>query len=168
VLSRRIGEVIRRDAQLNRRMQISHMMVPVNDQDEALAFYTDKLGFELRADVPFPGGRWLAVGPASQPDLEVVLIDPDMGPFAPEVVAKVREVVSYGAIGAGILRVDDCHAAYEELRGRGVEFTEEPSERFYGIDAGFRDTSGNPWRLTQQLPPEVVAANLEAERNGAV
>jgi len=142
------------------------MMVPVNDQDEALAFYRDTLGLELRADVPFAGGRWLAVGPASQPELEIVLIDPAMGPFAPDVVEKVRELVSLGAIGAGILRVEDCRASYEELRARGVEFIEEPTERFYGVDCGFRDPSGNPWRMVQPLPLEAITANLEAERNG--
>jgi catechol 2,3-dioxygenase-like lactoylglutathione lyase family enzyme len=139
--------------------RVSHMMLPVNDQDAARDFYVNKLGFEQRADVPFAGGRWLTVGPASQPDLEVVLIDPAMGPFSEDTVAKVRELVSLGAIGAGILAVEDCRAAYEELRRRGVEFTEEPSERFYGVDAGFRDPSGNPWRMVQPVPAEVAAAN---------
>ena len=148
-------------------LRLSHTMVLVNDQDEALAFYTDKLGLELRADIPFAGARWLAVGPPSQPEIEIVLAHPDMSPQSDEVKAKLRELTSLGAIGAGIFQVEDCRASYEELRSRGVEFTEEPVERFYGIDSGFRDPSGNPWRMVQPLPPEVAAANARAENSAA-
>ncbi len=129
-------------------MQISHMMVLVHDQDEALAFYRDKLGFDVKQDVPFDNARWLTVSPPGQ-ELEIVLIVPEMGRQSPEVAGKVRELMALGAIGAGILSVEDCRAAHRELVAKGVEFTEEPVERFYGIDAGFRDPSGNPWRLTQ-------------------
>jgi catechol 2,3-dioxygenase-like lactoylglutathione lyase family enzyme len=134
-------------------MQISHMMVRVHDQDEALAFYRDKLGFEVKQDMPFDNARWLTVSPPGQ-DLEVCLLPPEMGTWSPEVTTKVRELMALGAIGAGIISVDDCRATHRELVAKGVEFTEEPVERFYGIDAGFRDPSGNPWRLTQiaQVP----------------
>jgi catechol 2,3-dioxygenase-like lactoylglutathione lyase family enzyme len=135
-------------------MKISHMMVAVHDQDEALAFYRDKLGFDVKQDMPFEDGdaRWLTVSPPGQ-DLEIVLIVPEMGRSA-EIAGRVRELMALGALGAGILSVDDCRAAHRELVAKGVEFTEEPVERFYGIDAGFRDPSGNPWRLTQiaQVP----------------
>ena len=130
-------------------MQISHMMVRVHDQDEALAFYRDKLGFEVKQDMPFErDARWLTVSPPGQ-DLEVCLLPPEMGAWSDELAGKVRELMALGAMGAGIIRVDDCRAAHRELVAKGVEFTEEPVERFYGIDAGFRDPSGNPWRLTQ-------------------
>jgi len=129
-------------------MQISHMMVLVHDQDEALAFYRDKLGFDVKHDMPFDNARWLTVSPPGQ-ELEIVLIVPEMGRQSPEIAGKVRELMALGAIGAGILSVEDCRAAHRELVAKGVEFTEEPVERFYGIDAGFRDPSGNPWRLTQ-------------------
>jgi catechol 2,3-dioxygenase-like lactoylglutathione lyase family enzyme len=138
-------------------MQISHMMVLVHDQDEALAFYTEKLGFEVKNDMPFDAHRWITVSPPGQ-DLEVVLVVPEMGPQSPEVVAQLRELMALGALGAGILRVDDCRATFRELVERGVEFTEEPVERFYGIDAGFRDPSGNPWRVTQIAPQPAGAS----------
>ena len=124
------------------------MMVTVHDQDEALAFYVDKLGFEVRADIPFAGHRWLTVGLPDQ-DVEVCLLPPEMGPQSDEVKAQTRNLMALGALSAGIIRTDDCRADYQRLLERGVEFTEEPVERFYGIDAGFRDPSGNPGRLTQ-------------------
>ena len=142
-------------------MQISHTMIPVNDVDGALDFYVDKVGFEKVADVPFPGGRWLTVRAPGQ-ELELVLVSTDMGPQSDEVKQRLRDLVALGAVPAAILRVDDCRAAYERLRERGVEFTEAPEDRFYGVDAGFRDPSGNPWRLTQPHSDEVVAERLAA------
>jgi len=94
------------------------------------------------------GARWLTVSPPGQ-ELQVCLLPPEMGTWSSEVTTKVRELMALGAMGGGILSVEDCRAAYRELVAKGVEFTEEPVERFYGIDAGFRDPSGNPWRLTQ-------------------
>jgi catechol 2,3-dioxygenase-like lactoylglutathione lyase family enzyme len=129
-------------------MKISHMMIAVHDQQEALDFYTSKLGFEVKQDMPFEQHRWIALSLPGQ-DLEVVLVVPEMSPQSPEVAAQIRELMAIGALGAGIIQVEDCRATYRELSERGVEFTEEPVERFYGIDAGFRDPSGNPWRLTQ-------------------
>jgi uncharacterized glyoxalase superfamily protein PhnB len=140
-------------------LSVTHMMVLVTDQDAALDFYVGKLGFEKRADVPFSGARWLTVAAPGSPDLELVLIVPEMGPQSEEIKQRVRELVGLGAIGAGILAVEDCQAEYERLRDAGVEFTEEPTERFYGIDAGLRDPSGNPWRLVQPVPADVAAAN---------
>ncbi|MEA2126361.1 MAG: hypothetical protein QOI80_3143 [Solirubrobacteraceae bacterium] len=135
-------------------MQISHMMIYCRDQDEARDFYVDKLGFEVESDVAFGEDfNWLTVRVPGQ-DLVVGLMPPHAGPHPPEIVDRVRELLALGGMMGGILNTDDCRRDYERLRERGVEFTEEPEERFYGIDAGFRDPSGVPWRLTQ--PAEVV------------
>jgi uncharacterized glyoxalase superfamily protein PhnB len=124
----------------------------VHDQDEALAFYTDKLGWEVKADVTLPemgDFRWLTVGPADQ-DISIVLMK-IMGPPLMDATTteQVRDLMGKGFAGTVFLTTDDCRASYEELSGRGVEFTEQPEERPYGIDAGFRDPSGNSFRLTQ-------------------
>jgi catechol 2,3-dioxygenase-like lactoylglutathione lyase family enzyme len=133
--------------------QLTHVQVWVTDQDEALAFYTDKLGFEVRADVTLPevgDFRWLTVGPAAQPDVAIVLMAiPGPPVMDPETAEQVRTLVAKGFAGTIFLSTDDCHASYEELKGRGVEFVEEPEERPYGIDSSFRDPSGNHIRLTQ-------------------
>ena len=125
----------------------------VHDQDEALAFYTDKLGMEVRADATLPemgGFRWLTVGPAGQPDISIVLMAiPGPPVMDPETADRVRELMGKGFAGTVFLTTDDVRASYEELKARGVEFTEEPEERPYGIDSGFRDPSGNSFRLTQ-------------------
>jgi catechol 2,3-dioxygenase-like lactoylglutathione lyase family enzyme len=125
----------------------------VHDQDDALAFYTQKLGMELRADVTVPemgDFRWLTVGPVGQPDIAIVLMAiPGPPVMDEETNEQVRDLVAKGFAGTLFLTTDDCRAAYDELRSRGVEFTEEPEERPYGIDAGFRDPSGNSIRLTQ-------------------
>jgi catechol 2,3-dioxygenase-like lactoylglutathione lyase family enzyme len=133
-------------------MQISHMFIPCRDQDEARDFYCDVLGFELKADVPLGEDyRWLTVSVPGQ-DLEVVLMPPSAGK-EPELARRAEEVVALGGWSGGVISTDDCRRDYEQLRAKGVEFTEEPTERFYGIDCGFRDPSGVPWRLTQ--PAEV-------------
>jgi len=134
-------------------IKIANAQLWVHDQDEALAFYTEKLGWEVRADVTLPemgDFRWLAVGPAGQDDFSVVLMAiPGPPVFEEETVAMIRETMSRGVAGAVFLTTDDCQASYEELKARGVEFNETPEERPYGIDAGFRDPSGNSFRLTQ-------------------
>jgi catechol 2,3-dioxygenase-like lactoylglutathione lyase family enzyme len=134
-------------------IRIANAQLWVHDQDEALDFYTRKLGFEVRADVTMPelgDFRWLAVGPPGQEDFSVVLMAiPDPPVFEPETIEQVRTLMGKGAAGTIFLTTDDCRASYEELKGRGVEFVEEPEERPYGIDAGFRDPSGNHLRLTQ-------------------
>jgi catechol 2,3-dioxygenase-like lactoylglutathione lyase family enzyme len=125
----------------------------VTDQDEALAFYTEKLGMEVRMDVTFAemgNFRWLTVGPASQPDVAIVLMPIPGPPVMDEAsAAQVRDVLARGFSSTVFLTTDDCQGDYELLRGRGVEFSAEPEERPYGIDAGFRDPSGNNIRLTQ-------------------
>ena len=133
--------------------RISTAQVWVHDQDEALAFYTEKLGMELRADVTVPemgNFRWLTVGPPGQEDVSIVLMAiPGQPMLSDETVEEVRNLMAKGLAGTVFLATDDCRATYEELKARGVEFTEEPEERPYGIDSGFRDPSGNHFRLTQ-------------------
>jgi catechol 2,3-dioxygenase-like lactoylglutathione lyase family enzyme len=134
-------------------IKLANAQLWVHDQDEALAFYTQKLGMEVRADATLPemgDFRWLTVGPAGQPDVAIVLMAiPGPPVMDPETADQVRSLVAKGFAGTVFLTTDDCRAAYEELKGRGVEFTEEPEERPYGIDSGFRDPSGNSFRLTQ-------------------
>jgi predicted enzyme related to lactoylglutathione lyase len=134
-------------------IRIANAQIWVHDQDEALAFYTEKLGWEVRADVTLPemgDFRWLTVGPAAQPDFSVVLMAvPGPPVFEPETTEQVRSLMAKGAAGTIFLTTDDCQASYEELKARGVEFVDTPEERPYGIDAGFRDPSGNHMRLTE-------------------
>ena len=134
--------------------KLSYAHLWVHDQDEALAFYTEKLGMEVRTDVTVPelgNFRWLAVGPPSQPDIGIALMAiPGPPMMDPDTAESVRSLVSKGFAGTVFLTTDDCRAEAEALRARGVEFVEEPEERPYGIDAGFRDPSGNHLRLTQE------------------
>jgi predicted enzyme related to lactoylglutathione lyase len=133
--------------------KISTAQIWVHDQDEALDFYTHKLGMEVKSDVTLPemgNFRWLTVGPASQPDISIVLMAIPGPPVMDEATGRqVRDLMAKGFAGTVFLSTDDCRASYEELKARGVEFTEEPEERPYGIDSGFRDPSGNNLRLTQ-------------------
>jgi uncharacterized glyoxalase superfamily protein PhnB len=133
--------------------KLSNTQLWVHDQEEALAFYTQKLGFEIRADVTLPemgNFRWLTVGPAGQPDIAIVLMDiPGPPVMDPDSAEQVRTLMAKGFAGTIFLTTDDCQAAYEELKGRGVDFIEQPEERPYGIDSSFRDPSGNHIRLTQ-------------------
>jgi uncharacterized glyoxalase superfamily protein PhnB len=125
----------------------------VHDQDEALAFYTQKLGMEIRVDATMPemgNFRWLTVGPVGQPDVAIVLMAIPGPPIMDaETAEQVRELMAKGFAGTVFLTTDDCRRSYDELRNRGVEFSEAPEERPYGIDSGFRDPSGNSIRLTQ-------------------
>ena len=134
-------------------LRISTAQVWVHDQDEALAFYTQKLGMEVRADVTLPemgNFRWLTVGPPGQEDISIVLMAiPGEPVLSDETADEIRNLMAKGFAGTVFLTTDDCRASYEELKARGVEFTEEPEERPYGIDSGFRDPSGNSFRLTQ-------------------
>jgi uncharacterized glyoxalase superfamily protein PhnB len=133
--------------------RIANAQLWVHDQDEALAFYTEKLGMEVRADVTLPemgDFRWLTVGPAEQPDIAITLMAiPGPPVMDAETAEQVRSLMAKGFAGTVFLTTDDCQASYEELSARGVEFTEKPEERPYGIDSGFRDPSGNSFRLTQ-------------------
>jgi len=138
-------------------MKIANTQVWVHDQEEALAFYTEKLGMEVRADVSLPemgDFRWLTVGPAGQEDFSIVLMAiPGPPVMEPETAEEVKNLMAKGFAGTVFLTTDDCQASYEELKARGVEFTETPERRPYGIDAGFRDPSGNSFRLTQVMLP---------------
>ena len=134
-------------------IKIANAQLWVNDQDEALAFYTQKLGMEVRADVTLAemgNFRWLTVGPAGRPDVAIALMaipgPPVMDAGSAE---QLRSLMAKGFAGTVFLATDDCRASYEELTGLGVEFSEPPEERPYGIDSGFRDPSGNSIRLTQ-------------------
>ncbi len=135
--------------------RVSHVNVWVHDQDEALAFFTEKLGFEVREDVTleqFGNYRWLTVGPAQQPDLPLILSLPGPPAIDEATAEQLTALVARGAVSGGgnvIFATDDVRATYEDLRSRGVEFTQEPMERSYGTDAAFRDPSGNAYRIMQ-------------------
>jgi catechol 2,3-dioxygenase-like lactoylglutathione lyase family enzyme len=134
-------------------MRITNAQLWVHDQDEALAFYTDKVGMEVRSDATLPeipGFRWLTIAPRGQEDVAITLMAIPGAPVMDEQTGnEVRNLVSKGFAGTVFLTTDDVRRDYEEMKARGVEFTEEPEERPYGIDCGFRDPSGNHLRLTQ-------------------
>ena len=141
-------------------IRIANTQLWVHDQDEALAFYTKKVGFEVRSDVTVEelgNFRWLTVAPAGQPDVDIVLMAIPGPPVMDEATAEdVRNLMAKGFAGTIFLNTDDCQASYEELTARGVEFVDRPEQRPYGIDSGFRDPTGNSFRLTQvQLPASV-------------
>ena len=134
-------------------LHLAHVNQWVRDQDEALAFYTEKLGMELRDDVTVPemgNFRWLTVGPVGQPDVAVVLMQiPGPPVFDEETAAQLHELMAKGAAGGLFFSPDDCRATYEDLKAKGVEFNQEPMDRPYGVDAGLRDPSGNQIRVVQ-------------------
>lgn len=133
--------------------QLTNVQVWVHDQDEALAFYTDKLGLELRDDVTVPemgNFRWLTVGISGQPDVAITLMAvPGPPVFDEETREQILTLMAKGASSGLFFTTEDCRASYEELSGRGVEFQQEPTEQPYGVDAGFRDPSGNQMRMVQ-------------------
>jgi uncharacterized glyoxalase superfamily protein PhnB len=139
-------------------LRIAILCAMVGDQDEALAWYTEKLGFEQRSDVDAGEWRWLTVAPPGQNDFEISLIDPVV---RPDIDADVRSLMARGGLNGIIIQTDDCRAAYAEMVARGVEFTSEPEEVFYGIDCGFRDPFGNAFRLTQlaEVPGPVSSSS---------
>ena len=134
-------------------IKLANAQLWVHDQDEALDFYTNKLGMQVRADVTLPemgNFRWLTVGPAAQPDISIVLMALPGPPIMDaDTAEQVRALMAKGFAGTIFLTTDDVYADYEQLKSRGVEFSEEPEERPYGIDSGFNDPSGNSFRLTQ-------------------
>jgi uncharacterized glyoxalase superfamily protein PhnB len=138
-------------------MKIANTQLWVHDQEEALAFYTEKLGMEVRNDVTMPemgNFRWLTVSPPGQEDFSIVLMAiPGEPVMTNESAEQLQTVMAKGFAGTVFLTTDDCQASYEELKARGVEFTETPEERPYGIDSGFRDPSGNSFRLTEVKLP---------------
>jgi catechol 2,3-dioxygenase-like lactoylglutathione lyase family enzyme len=133
--------------------QLTHAQVWVHDQDEALAFYTEKLGMELREDVTVPelgNFRWLSVGVPGQ-DVSITLMAvPGPPVFDDETREQIHGLLAKGAAGGLFFATDDVHASYEELKARGVEFMQEPTEQPYGVDAGFRDPSGNQFRMAKR------------------
>jgi predicted enzyme related to lactoylglutathione lyase len=137
-------------------IKIATAQLWVHDQDEALDFYTNKVGLEVRSDVTVPelgNFRWLTVGPAGQDDISIVLMSiPGAPVIDPSTADQIRDLMGKGFAGTVFLSTDDCQASYEEMSARGVEFTEKPFATPYGIDSGFRDPSGNSLRLTQVNP----------------
>ncbi len=129
--------------------RISHVNLFVLDQERAKTFYTEQLGFVVRNDSVLDGFRWLTVGPKDQPDVAVLLAYPSPPMFSQEDAETLRDLVAKGALGGGVLETNDCRATYEELKGKGVTFLQEPADRPYGIEALFRDDSGNWFSLTQ-------------------
>jgi catechol 2,3-dioxygenase-like lactoylglutathione lyase family enzyme len=134
--------------------RLSHTSIYVLDQDVALQFYRDKLGFEVRTDATMDNGfRWLTVGPKTQPDLEIALMKVTVGPMCDaETAATLKKLVRKGTFGIGVFDTNDCKATYEELRKKGVEFRGPPEEKFYGIEAVGNDPFGNWFSMTQHKP----------------
>ena len=130
--------------------RLSHATYYVLDQNAALEFYTKKLGFEVRTDAAMGDFRWLTVGPKTQADLEIVLMPVQPGHMMDEATCQlVRQLLSKGVLGGGVFNTDDCRRTYKELKDKGVEFLSPPEERPYGIEAIFKDPSGNWFSLTQ-------------------
>jgi catechol 2,3-dioxygenase-like lactoylglutathione lyase family enzyme len=141
------------DGGINMLKSLTNVNVWVHDQDEALAFYTEKLGLELRDDVTLPemgNFRWLTVGVPGQKDVNIVLMAvPGPPVFDAETRDQLRTLVAKGAAGGLFFATDDAQRTYEDMKGRGVEFVQEPTQQPYGLDAGFRDDSGNQMRMMQ-------------------
>ena len=150
-------------AMLNR---ISHTFIHVLDQDEALDFYVGKLGMVVETDADLGTMRWLTVRFPDQPDLQLALMLPGPPAYDDATAGQIRELVTKGAAGGGLIfQTDDCRATYEKLRAAGVEFTQEPVERFYGTDCALRDPFGNPIRITQPPDGPVVVPSPEEMRS---
>lgn len=133
-------------------LKLSHTFVQVHDQDEALTFYRDALGLEVRVDVEFDGMRWLTVGPPSQPDIEITLETVDMG-RPPTDHQVLRELMAKGSLAGVIFRTDDVDTAFEKVRAAGAEVLQEPIDQPYGVrDCAFRDPSGNQVRIGTAPP----------------
>jgi catechol 2,3-dioxygenase-like lactoylglutathione lyase family enzyme len=133
--------------------KLTHTTIYTLDQNDAFDFYVTKLGFEVRTDAAMENGfRWLTVGPKSQPDLEIVLMPVDNPRMGPEKTKVLREAIQMGLVGGGVFSCADCRKTYEELSAKGVEFTQPPTDRFYGVEALFKDPSGVWFSLTQPKP----------------
>src|SRR5262249_32383283 len=131
--------------------RLSHVTVFVLNQDEALKFYRDVLGLEVRTDATMDNGfRWLTVGPKGQPEMEIILMEPKESPmFSAEVAAQVRALVQKGAFGVGVFDTPDCRGTVAEIQAKGATIASPPTERFYGIEAVVKDNSGNWFSLCQ-------------------
>jgi catechol 2,3-dioxygenase-like lactoylglutathione lyase family enzyme len=132
---------------------LTHSQIYVLDQDQALDFYVGKLGLEVNTDADLEFMRWLTINVPGQPEREILLEVPGPPGLDEAGAEQVRDLLSKGMVGlAAIFTTDDCRATYEELRAKGVEFTQEPVERFYGTDCAIRDPFGNQIRITQPAP----------------
>ena len=131
--------------------KMSHATIFVNNQDEALEFYREKLGFRIHTDAMVGEHfRWLTICTNDQPDFEIILMEPQPGMLMDEETSgKLREIMAKGVLGAGVFNTEDCRGTYEELKAKGVQFLSEPTERPYGIEAVFKDNSGNWFSLTE-------------------
>jgi catechol 2,3-dioxygenase-like lactoylglutathione lyase family enzyme len=131
--------------------RMSHATIFVNNQNEALDFYRDKLGFKVHTDAMVGEDfRWLTICTNEQPDFEIILMKPKPGMLMDEETAnQLKAIMSKGVLGAGVFNTNDCRATYEEMKAKGVEFVSEPAERPYGVEAVFRDNSGNWFSLSQ-------------------
>jgi catechol 2,3-dioxygenase-like lactoylglutathione lyase family enzyme len=128
-------------------LRLSHTFITVDDQEKALAFYRDALGLVVKADAPLGPFRWLSVGAADQPGVEIVLATPDMG-HGPEDTEALRALLAKGALQAALFTTDDCDAMFERVRAAGAEVLQEPIDQPYGVrDCAFRDPSGNHVRI---------------------
>jgi len=142
--------------------RITHTFIHVLDQDEALDFYVGKLGMVVHTDADLGVMRFLTVTLPEDPELELVLMLPGPPAFDDATAGEVRELVSKGAAGGGVIfQTDDCRTTYERLVAAGVEFTQEPIERFYGTDCAMRDPFGNPLRITQPPDGPIVVPSAE-------
>jgi catechol 2,3-dioxygenase-like lactoylglutathione lyase family enzyme len=139
---------------------LTHTFIYVLDQDEALDFYVGKLGLELKTDADLGSFRWVTVAVPGSRDSELVLATPEMG-HDEETAAAIRALVAKGGGSGVIFSTDDCRGTYEKLVASGVEFTQEPTEHFYGIDCGLRDPFGNPLRFTQPAPQPLTIPSAE-------
>lgn len=129
--------------------KLANVNVWVLDRDEAVAFYRDKLGFEVRQDITMDGFRWVEVGPEAQPDISFVLNEPAPPMMDEQSSAAIKTLLDKGALSGGVLHTDDCRATYEDLSSKGVTFLQEPTERPYGVEAVLRDNSGTWFSLTE-------------------
>ncbi len=132
--------------------KMSHVCIYVLDQDSAHDFYVNKLGFNVHTDAPMgPGMRWLTVTPPDQPEMEITLMPISKGMmFTEETAGQMRELVRKGTFGFGVFETPNIQATYEELKGKGVEFSKAPKKEFYGMEAIFKDDSGNWFSLGEK------------------
>jgi catechol 2,3-dioxygenase-like lactoylglutathione lyase family enzyme len=148
-------------------LKITHSSVFVLDQDEALDFYVNKLGFEVNTDVDMGFMRWLTVNVPGEPDRQVLLEKPGPPAHDDATAEQVRELLTKGATGFALgIATDDLHKTYETLKAKGVEFTDEPTERFYGIDCGVRDPFGNNIRIVQPATGPIEVPDPSEFANG--
>ncbi len=130
--------------------KLSHATLLVRDQNKAYDTYVNKLGFKVHTDMKMDNGfRWLTVSPPGQPDIEIVLAEPNEPMFSADLVPHVRALLENDAMGGGVWEADDTQKTYEELKAKGIEFTKTPTKEFYGVEALFKDGCGNWFSLTE-------------------